>query len=53
VTEQLWAPWRLEYLESADDAGECIFCSASDLDEAAPESLLVARGETALVILNK
>jgi ATP adenylyltransferase len=52
VTEQLWAPWRLEYVTSAaGDSNECIFCAmqgAGDDDA----SLIVHRGTTCFVVLN-
>jgi ATP adenylyltransferase len=42
----LWAPWRLEYVEQADELDHCIFCD--------PEpDLLVHDGERALVVMNK
>ena len=44
--KQLWAPWRLEYISKADEESDCIFCAPE-------ESLLVHRGERALVVLNK
>jgi ATP adenylyltransferase len=46
VPRPLWAPWRLEYVEHADERDRCIFC------EPEPE-LLVHRGERALIVLNK
>jgi len=48
--KQLWAPWRLEYIEAADDDDGCVFCRAAAGDE---EPLLVHRGEHAFVLLNK
>ncbi len=42
----LWAPWRLAYVQHADELDRCIFCDPE------PE-LLVERGETALMVLNK
>jgi ATP adenylyltransferase len=49
--KQLWAPWRLEYIQAADDQEGCIFCLARDgADE---EGLVVHRSEHALVLLNK
>ena len=50
--KQLWAPWRLEYIEAADEDTGCVFCraAAADDDEAA---LVVDRGEHAFVLLNK
>jgi ATP adenylyltransferase len=42
----LWAPWRLAYVEHADELDRCIFCD--------PEpDLLVHDGELALVVMNK
>ena len=50
--EQLWAPWRLAYVQEAGAAEGCVFCSeaAGELGEA---SLVVHRGERAFVLLNK
>ena len=52
MSEKLWAPWRLEYIADAGRQETCVFC-----DEAAgklgDESLVVARGERAFVLLNK
>ena len=52
MAKQLWAPWRLEYIERADEQEECFLCAAweSDDDEAA---LVVHRGANAFVLLNK
>lgn len=52
--EQLWAPWRMQYISKADDptnAGECIFCAfpAENNDE---ERLILLRGDRAFIILN-
>jgi ATP adenylyltransferase len=46
VPKPLWAPWRLEYIEQADELDRCIFC------EPEPE-LLITRSEHALAVLNK
>ena len=51
MTRQLWAPWRLEYVQSADEQPGCVFCLARDGDDA--ERLVVHRGERAFVLLNK
>ena len=50
--EQLWAPWRLAYVQEAGGAEGCVFCreAAGELGDA---SLVVHRGERALVLLNK
>jgi ATP adenylyltransferase len=48
---QLWAPWRLEYIQGADEGGGCIFCRALQADD--ETGLVVHRGERAFVLLNK
>ena len=48
---QLWAPWRLEYVQSADEDPGCVFCGAIEKDE--ERGLVVRRGERAFVLLNK
>jgi ATP adenylyltransferase len=52
MTKPLWAPWRLEYIRQADELEGCVFCAEAggELDE---ESLLVHRGDAAIVLLNK
>jgi ATP adenylyltransferase len=50
VTRQLWAPWRLEYVQAADEQDGCIFCAAAAGDDA--ERLVVHRGERAFALLN-
>jgi ATP adenylyltransferase len=52
MTKPLWAPWRLEYIQTANEQEGCLFCLAaeSDDDEAA---LIVHRGRHALVLVNK
>ena len=49
--ERLWAPWRMRYIEKADDDDGCIFCvkAAEDNDS---ENLIVVRGEHAFIIMN-
>jgi ATP adenylyltransferase len=46
MPKPLWAPWRLEYIQQADELDRCSFC------EPEPE-LLVHDGAFALVVLNK
>ena len=46
MTRQLWAPWRLEYVEQADQQRGCIFCDPE------PE-LVLHRGEHAFLLLNR
>ena len=51
MADQLWAPWRLEYIKRADEETGCVFCRAASLED--EEGLVVARGETAFALLNK
>src|SRR5579859_6967316 len=49
---QLWAPWRMAYIDSGEQQEPgCIFCvkAAEQRDE---ENLIVARGERVFVLLN-
>ena len=49
--KQLWAPWRLEYVQGADEETGCVFCRAAEAEDDA--ALVVHRGELAFVLLNK
>ena len=49
--KQLWAPWRLEYIQGADEQDGCVFCRAAGLED--EEGLVVHRGEQAFVLLNR
>jgi ATP adenylyltransferase len=46
MPKPLWAPWRLEYIQQADETTGCIFCSAQD-------DLVLHRGELAFALLNR
>lgn len=49
--DQLWAPWRMPFIEGKEPRPGCIFCSkpAEDADE---ENLIVYRARHCFVILN-
>ncbi len=48
----LWAPWRMEYILSDQEAGECIFCPGDDRsrDEA---RLILYVGPRSMVVMNR
>ncbi len=48
---QLWAPWRLEYVQAAGEETGCVFCRAAEGED--EEGLVVERGAHAFVLLNK
>jgi ATP adenylyltransferase len=50
VTERLWAPWRLQYIQTGTESDGCIFCSKPALDD--DDALIVHRGTHAYVLLN-
>jgi ATP adenylyltransferase len=51
MPKPLWAPWRLEYVTQADELEGCPICAeaAGEVEE----SLVIHRGESAFVLLNK
>ena len=51
MTRQLWALWRLEYIQQADEQEGCIFCRAAAADD--EEGLVVGRGARTFAMLNK
>ena len=53
MTQPLWAPWRLQYIQQADELPGCVFCdeAAGRLDPS--ESLIIHGGTTAIALLNK
>ncbi|MEN3000173.1 MAG: HIT domain-containing protein [Acidilobaceae archaeon] len=52
-TSQLWAPWRYAYVSTTGQKREkeCVFCEAPKKSD--EEALILYRGETAYVILNR
>ncbi len=50
--EHLWSPWRMNYISDSTPPDGCFFCEALKQEDSA-ETLLVARGEQAFVILNR
>lgn len=49
--EVLWAPWRLNYILEPKPE-ECVFCVPDHTEEDA-ERLILARGESTFVLMNK
>jgi len=48
--KQIWAPWRLEYIQAAK-TDRCIFCAAAEGSDDA-RSLVLARSPRCFVIMN-
>jgi ATP adenylyltransferase len=53
MAKPLWAPWRLEYIQQADELEGCVFCQEASGALAPDASLLVHRGGCTIAILNK
>lgn len=52
--DQIFAPWRIEWIERDEpetDTDDCVFCTLPE-DSADRENLIVARSDQAFVILN-
>jgi ATP adenylyltransferase len=50
--DYLWTPWRYQYVTTADDAGVCVFCAASQSADD-HKNLVVYRAEHNFIILNR
>ncbi len=50
--QRLWTPWRMDYILSNKKTGGCVFCTKATTPEADRENQVVARGQTAMIILN-
>jgi len=50
--KHLWSPWRMTYIESTPADSGCIFCDRLE-EEDGSENLILFRGKTAFVILNR
>jgi ATP adenylyltransferase len=48
----LWAPWRMEYVGSADVSGECVFCPGDDRSRD-KEKLILFIGDRSIVLMNR
>jgi ATP adenylyltransferase len=53
MAKPLWAPWRLEYIQQADELEGCVFCLEASGALAEAESLLVRRVNQTIAVLNK
>ncbi|HUK40961.1 MAG TPA: HIT domain-containing protein [Candidatus Acidoferrales bacterium] len=50
--KQLWAPWRMTYINEGAKEPGCIFCNRSQQSDSR-EALVIARTQHTLVMLNK
>jgi ATP adenylyltransferase len=52
MPERIWAPWRLEYIERAEEEGGCIFVDLPAREDDR-NNLILHRAEHAFVMLNR
>ena len=48
--KQIWAPWRMEYIEQ-DKSGECIFCTLPQAEED-EKNFILYKGRHSFIIMN-
>ncbi|HEX2243924.1 MAG TPA: HIT domain-containing protein, partial [Gammaproteobacteria bacterium] len=51
--KQLWAPWRMVYIDQGSIETGCIFCNQSRGIEESRQALVLARSAYSMVMLNK
>ncbi|MBU3741780.1 MAG: HIT domain-containing protein [Candidatus Kapabacteria bacterium] len=52
--EQLWSPWRSQYLQRGAEAHEaCFLCTAASAQEPSIDMLVVARFASTMVVMNR
>ena len=50
--EQLWSPWRMEYIHSEKQTEGCIFCLGADQEDHESRLILYA-GQQSMVMMNR
>jgi ATP adenylyltransferase len=53
MTKPLWAPWRLEYIQQADEDRGCFLCRAAEEGSDDEALLVLERGLHAFALLNR
>ena len=48
----LWAPWRMEYINSANEKGDCIFCPGDNRSQD-EKRLILFIGNLSIVLMNR
>jgi len=51
--DNLWAPWRTEYIQSLSEGSECFICHNLDNPQDDDENLVLWRTEKSIVVLNR
>jgi hypothetical protein len=51
--KNLWAPWRVEYIQSLSESGDCFICRDLETPEDDDKNLVLWRSSKSIVILNR
>lgn len=51
--DNLWAPWRTEYIQSLSEGSECFICHNLENPQEDDENLVLWRTERGIVVLNR
>jgi len=51
--ENLWAPWRINYIQGLDKTIGCFICSNRDAPQKDDENLVLWRTDKSIVVLNR
>jgi ATP adenylyltransferase len=49
--KHIWTPWRMTYINHHREKNACVFCEATQMDDA--EAFIIARGKNAFTLLNR
>ncbi len=51
--DNLWAPWRIEYIQSLGEDSDCFICHNSENPQEDEKNLVLWRTEKSIVVLNR
>lgn len=51
--KNLWAPWRVEYIQSLSESGDCFVCRDLETPQDDDKNLVLWRSSKSIVILNR
>jgi len=51
--KNLWAPWRIEYIQGLDERGECFICRNLQNPQDDDKNLVLWRSKCCIVVLNR
>lgn len=52
MNNQIWSPWRMDYIMNHEKGAECVFCAALQQEDG-QGNLIITRGKNVFCILNR